>query len=130
MQRKKIPKSKEKIDVIISSQEIGENASLPMVINPTVINSTEVSGPTRVSGVYLLRNQFVLVHRLGVRETKILDVFGGFFLWVLHEVELDVEENKKKIDMLISGQEMRGNASLPTVINPTVINYTEVSGPT
>jgi hypothetical protein len=56
--------------------------------------------------------------------------WGGFFPWVLHEVGLDVEESKENIDVIIFGQEMRGNTSLPTVINPTVINSTEVSGPT
>jgi hypothetical protein len=46
---------------------------------------------------------------------------GRLFPWVLHEVGLDIEESKEKIDVIISGQEMGGNASLPTVINPTVI---------
>jgi hypothetical protein len=41
---------------------------------------------------------------------------------VLHEVGVDVEESKKKIDVIFCGQEMGGNGSLPTVINPTVIN--------
>jgi hypothetical protein len=146
--------SKKYIDVIIYGQEMRGNASLPVmksiVINPMVINSTEVNDPTRVLGVYLLRNKLFLVHRLGVKQTEILEVLGGFFAWVLHKVGLDVEESKKKIDMIISGQEMGGNASLPTVINPTVINpivinptvinptvinptvinSTEVSGPT
>jgi hypothetical protein len=53
---------------------------------------------------------------------------------VLHEVGLNLEESKKKIDVIIYGQEMGGNASLlvinSTVINPTVINSTEVSDPT
>jgi hypothetical protein len=71
-----VEESKEKIDVIISGQDMGGNASLPTVINPTVINSTEVSGPTRVSGVYLLRNKLFLVHRLGVKQTEILNVSG------------------------------------------------------
>jgi hypothetical protein len=29
---------------------------------------------------------------------------------------------RKNINVVISGQEIKGNASLPTVINPTVIN--------
>jgi hypothetical protein len=74
-----VEESKEKIDVVISGQEMGGNASLHTVINPTVsnpmvINPTEVSGPTRVSGVNLLRSKLFLVHRLGVKQTEILDV--------------------------------------------------------
>jgi hypothetical protein len=90
-----------------------------------VINSTEVSCPTRQSRIYLLRNKLFLVHLLGIRQTEILDVLSGFFPWVLHEVGLDVDESKDKIDVVNYGQEMGGNASLPTVINST-----EVSGPT
>jgi hypothetical protein len=38
--------------------------------------------------------------------------WGRFFPWVLHEVGLDIQE--KKINVVIYGQEMGGNASLPT----------------
>ena len=69
-------KIRKKIIVVISGQEMGENASLPTVTNPTVINSTGVSGPTRQSMIYLVRNKLFLVHRLGVRQTEILDVLG------------------------------------------------------
>jgi hypothetical protein len=58
---------------------MGGNVSLPTVTNPTVINPTEVSGPTRVSEVYLLRNKLFSVHRLGVKQTEILDVWGRIF---------------------------------------------------
>ena len=93
MQRKKIPKSKEKIDVIISSQEIGENASLPMVINPTVINPTEVSGPIRVLGVYLIViNYFWCIGwELGKRRFWMFsaDFFFGCYMkwdWMLRKI--------------------------------------------
>jgi hypothetical protein len=69
-----IDESKNKIDMVISGQEMGGNASLS-----TVINSTKVSGPTRVSRIYLLRNKLFLVHRLGIRQTEILDVLGQIF---------------------------------------------------
>jgi hypothetical protein len=74
-----VEESKENIDVIIFGQEMRGNTSLPTVINPTVINSTEVSGPTRVSWVYLFRNKLFLVHRLGINQTEILDVLGRIF---------------------------------------------------
>jgi hypothetical protein len=69
-----VDESTKTIDVVISGQEMEGNASLP-----TVINSTEVSGPTRVSTLYLLRNKLFLVHRLGIRQTEILDVLGQIF---------------------------------------------------
>jgi hypothetical protein len=56
-----------------------QNFNLPTVINLTVINPTEVSGPTRVSGVYLLRNKLFLVHRLETKQTEILDILGRIF---------------------------------------------------
>jgi hypothetical protein len=72
-------KIRKNINVLISGQEVGGNASQPTVTNPTVINSTEVSGPTRVSTLYLLRNKLFFVHRLGIRQTEILDVLGQIF---------------------------------------------------
>jgi hypothetical protein len=70
--------------VIISGQQMRGNASLPTminptVINPTVINYTVVSGPSRVSEVYLLRNKLFFVHQLGINQTEILDVLGRIF---------------------------------------------------
>jgi hypothetical protein len=124
-------KIRKNINVVISGQEVGGNASQPTVTNPTVINFKEVSGPTRVSGVYLLRNKLFFVHLLGIRQTEILDVLGQIFSFGVTRNGLDLQENKKKkINVVISGQEMGGNASLSTVTNPTVINSTKVSGPT
>jgi hypothetical protein len=57
------------------------------VTNLTVINFTEVSGPTRQSRIYLLRNKLFLVHRLGVRQTEILDVLGPIISFGDCEVE-------------------------------------------
>jgi hypothetical protein len=61
--------------------------------------------------------------------------WGRFFPWVLHKVYWIFKKIRKKINVVLSGQEMGGNASLPTVTNltvtnPTVMNFTEVSGPT
>jgi hypothetical protein len=72
---------KKKINVVIFSQEMEGNASLPTVTNPTVINFTEVSGPTRVSEVYLLRNKLFL---------------GKFFPSVLQEVDWIFKKIRKK----------------------------------
>jgi hypothetical protein len=74
-----VEESKENIDVVISGQEMGGNASLPTVINPTVTNPTEVRGLIRVSGIYLLRNKLFLVHRLEIKQTEILEVLGRIF---------------------------------------------------
>jgi hypothetical protein len=89
-------KIRKNINVVISGQEMRRNASLPTMLNATVINSTEVSGPTRVLRIYLLRNKLFLVHLLGVRQTEILNILGPiFFLGVLGS-ELDIQKNKKK----------------------------------
>jgi hypothetical protein len=89
-------KIRKNINVVISGQEMGGNASLPTVHNPTVINSTEVSGPTRISTVYLLRNKLFLVHLLGVRQTEILNILGPIFFLGATGSELDIQKNKKK----------------------------------
>jgi hypothetical protein len=75
---------------------MGGNASLPTVLNPTVINSTEVNGPTRQSRIYLVRNKLFLVHLLGIRQTEILDVLGPIFFLDVTGSGLDIQENKKK----------------------------------
>jgi hypothetical protein len=89
-------KIRKNINVVISGQEMKGNASLPTVTNPTVINSTEVSGPTRQSKIYLLRNKLFLVHLLGIRQTKILDVLGQIFSLGVTQSGLNIQENKKK----------------------------------
>jgi hypothetical protein len=84
------------ISFIISSQEMGGNGSLPTVLNPTVINYREVSGPTRQLKICLLRNKLFLVHLLGIRQTEILDVLGQIVFLGITGSGLDIQKNKKK----------------------------------